>query len=521
MSNAGVPPNYPSAYDMISREVNSLVEDQSILVFPKYVALRNSEEELINKYFEVRQDNECFEVLDSDEEASLQAQQIKNDSTVAEVDLTVEYPNQEQNGKQLSLLKPLGQRVVNNGNEQSTDSLPKQEKYSRNTSPLSSISDEKSSVESLSNGSSENNSKDNIVAKVPVTNIRMSRMNLRQALKKARTENLAALQRTPKDAPSTSAAALAAAAPPPPAAPAPAPAPVAVKQGTKKSTSASNTNSSTTVHSATNTKKSESRKSTRGAATASTKATDIQTSSDDSNLERERTPPKSSLFDEPKQTETMPEDVGQESFLKIFGLFTFEYRAQMQQRRSKRKRRCVHNNERSDFLYGRFEVNNSASSVEEKKKRQPSWLSPQPKKRTKRRSADKQDDINSSRSNSSSPNDKRACNECLKGGGCLDQCAECQLYYHDSCHHEDDIEKILPDKDSYEIDNIKRCPRCKRAMSEELEKGVEFVNLRQKFQLKAEQELNRRYSLEKVSTEFKSQMRELFNIVNVVRTHKI
>lgn len=51
-----------------------------------------------------------------------------------------------------------------------------------------------------------------------------------------------------------------------------------------------------------------------------------------------------------------PYEYNQGSFMKIFGLYTPEECLQLQQRRSKRRRRCVQNNTRSDYHYGKAQV---------------------------------------------------------------------------------------------------------------------------------------------------------------------
>ena len=43
-----------------------------------------------------------------------------------------------------------------------------------------------------------------------------------------------------------------------------------------------------------------------------------------------------------------------------------------------------------------------------------------------------------SRSNSSSPDEKRSCNECLKCRNNLEQYEECKFYHHPQCHREED-----------------------------------------------------------------------------------
>ena len=115
---------------------------------------------------------------------------------------------------------------------------------------------------------------------------------------------------------------------------------------------------------------------------------------------------------------------------------------------------------------------------ENKKKRKAFLLSPQvkkalPAKRTKRRSRDNASETNSvppSRSNSSSPDEKRSCNECLKGRNNLEQCEECKFYYHPQCHREED-DAMIGEDPKKSLNDMKKCPGCKRKHDKIVKEG--------------------------------------------------
>lgn len=80
-----------------------------------------------------------------------------------------------------------------------------------------------------------------------------------------------------------------------------------------------------------------------------------------------------------------------------------------------------------------------------------------------------------SRSTSSSPDDKRSCNECLKGGDALEQCEECKQYYHQKCVREEDDPMLMQDSKKLPADSaeLKLCPRCKKIKNDEqIKKGI-------------------------------------------------
>ena len=68
--------------------------------------------------------------------------------------------------------------------------------------------------------------------------------------------------------------------------------------------------------------------------------------------ERRNTAPQNYWPDEFKEILTKSEEYGQEMFLRLFDLFTTEIHAQLEQSHSKRRRRCVQNN---NYQYGRVE----------------------------------------------------------------------------------------------------------------------------------------------------------------------
>lgn len=134
----------------------------------------------------------------------------------------------------------------------------------------------------------------------------------------------------------------------------------------------------------------------------------------------------------------------------------------------------------------------TANEPDTKKKRKAFLLSPQVKKalpakpRAKRRSADNVSETNSvppSRSASSSPDDKRTCNECLKGGYNLEQCVECKLYYHAECHRENDNPTIAEDPKQLQ-NETKLCPPCQRKQDKIIQESMYLLFKCKIFQIK-------------------------------------
>ncbi|XP_061389981.1 neurofilament medium polypeptide, partial [Musca vetustissima] len=307
---------------------------------------------------------------------------------------------------QTSLLKPMNQRVANEvvpPPQVVVDVKPKIEKATTLADIYNQRRQEKEEEQPVS------------------TNVKMSRMNLRQALKRAQAAVRGpAVVTAPAPTPVT--------LPPPPPPP---PQPVAVVPTKPPATKGRPSKASIAAAAA-----------AAAAAAKLRKSPEVSSSSEEGTPERGPTPPHAYWPDELEETRTKAEEYGQEMFLRIFDLFTPEMYAHMQQRRSKRRRRCVQNN---SYHYGASGTN--YHEPEAKKKRKAFLLSPQvkkaiPNKRNKRRSADNASDVNSappSRSASSSPQeDKRTCNECFKGGFILEQCEQCKSHYHPQCQREED-----------------------------------------------------------------------------------
>lgn len=89
----------------------------------------------------------------------------------------------------------------------------------------------------------------------------------------------------------------------------------------------------------------------------------------------------SSVEIEPMKDEEDAADLGQEGFLRIFGLFTPAHAAYMMNRRPQRKKRQCTSTERGDFHYGKFELFEKQFA----NKRQRQFLYSPPATRAKRR----------------------------------------------------------------------------------------------------------------------------------------
>ncbi|KAL5275341.1 hypothetical protein ACFFRR_001316 [Megaselia abdita] len=126
----------------------------------------------------------------------------------------------------------------------------------------------------------------------------------------------------------------------------------------------------------------------------------------------------------------------QEHFLRLLKLCTKDQASNMSQRRSKRKRRCVQNNDKPDFLYGHIDFDHSR---DENKKRKTLLMSPPAVVKNLR----KKNELSNK------------CNECSEVGfdSSLRNCTDCLGYFHDSCHSDNTISKKT---------RTASCPSCVR-----------------------------------------------------------
>ncbi|XP_013107082.2 immunoglobulin A1 protease autotransporter isoform X1 [Stomoxys calcitrans] len=529
----GIPTDVNATNAIVSKEIVPYISDGKLDITPFNVMFRNTEEKLIEKYFEVQKDGQeekpvtpppppapkteprCMEVINLDDDGNVIEQKISKPLSRQRAHKR-DHPSASESGESLlksvnmgysgnlpqkSLLKPMNQRVAN-------ETVPQAEvKLKTNKNSI---------LDDVYYNQRSKDEKEEKPVELPVsTNVRMSRLNLRQALKRAQ----AAVR-----GPTAATATITAFAPPPPPPP-----PV---------------HTQTTVVASSNQKpampKGRPSKATLAAAAAAAaavasstrKSPDISSSSEEGTPERGPTPPHAYWPDELEETRTNADEYGQEMFLQIFDLFTPEVQAQMQQRRSKRRRRCVQNN---NYHYGSQAGATGSNEPEPKKKRKAFLLSPQvkkalPSKRNKRRSADNASDINSvppSRSASSSPqDDKRTCNECFKGGYNLEQCDQCKSNYHPQCHREEDEVNNATSRDPKEfLKERKLCPVCKKNNAKLIKKEVlinkNLQNTAQDLELKMAEEKTRREVLQKTGKMYKIQMNNLFKIVNSLKSENI
>ncbi|XP_073835652.1 l(3)mbt interacting protein 1 [Musca autumnalis] len=533
----GIPTDVSATNAMVSSEIVPLISDTSVEIIPITVTYRSSEEKLIEKYFEVQKDPQsevmttvvspppspsqlrkkepanCVEIINLDDDGNILEQIVKTQQQRGQRGQKREYPNSGgsvigtantnnngesllkkfemavtcANASQTSLLKPMNQRVIN---ETVVTPIPVV------MPDIKSKMDKGTTLAEIYNQRRQEKEEEQPVS----TNVKMSRMNLRQALKRAQ-----AAVRGP-------AAAVAAAAPLPPPPPPP-PQPIAVVPTKPPATKGRPSKASIAAAAA-----------AAAAAAKLRKSPEVSSSSEEGTPERGPTPPHAYWPDELEETRTKAEEYGQEMFLRIFDLYTPEVYAHMQQRRSKRRRRCVQNN---SYHYGASGTN--YHEPETKKKRKAFLLSPQvkkaiPNKRNKRRSADNASDINSappSRSASSSPqDDKRTCNECFKGGYILEQCEQCKSHYHPQCQREEDAPTTQDPKEI--LSQTKICPTCKRSNDKLLQKEIllnkELQNTAHALELKLAQEKDRREVLQRTGKMYKIQMNSLFKIVDSLKS---
>uniref|UniRef100_A0A1A9VC06 PHD-type domain-containing protein n=1 Tax=Glossina austeni TaxID=7395 RepID=A0A1A9VC06_GLOAU len=559
----GIPIDTTATNNMVANEIVPHVNDSKIEIVPITVLFRNSEERLIEKYFEIQKKQKPCEIIDLDDDgpsssrSSRMLMEKKLDkvqdkyrgakreyspsavNTVNSESLLLNGRNGNSNGQ--SLLKPMSQRM---SVDTATDMQPK----ITAAFSLCEIYNQATKIQAMATaGPYDTNEKP---VELPVsTNVKMSRMNLRQALKRAQAAVRGPMVTQRNLANHSPLAPIQSEGSPQPQQQQPNKSQQQKQQQThqqqhqnyqQQKPPQQQTKISTPVEPSGFLKKSQSTKTrnTRNsaAAAASTliKTPETTSSSGEGTPERSSTPPHSSWPDEIEETRTKVEEYGQEMFLRIFHLFTPEVHAQLQQRRSKRRRRCVQNNVRSLYHYGKIEHNIPPTAAIEqsdsKKKRKAFLLSPQikktlPNKKAKRRSAEKIDDAAyerslapPSRSVSSSPDDKRDCNECLKSGGILEQCDACKFFYHPTCHHEEnDCEEINTLKTE-----VKLCPTCRKIQEQMLEKELKKNESLEKkardLELQLAKERDRHDILERTGKQYKIQMNTLFKFVNSIKT---
>lgn len=331
----GIPTDVNATNTIVSKEIVPFVSDTSIEIRPVAVMIRSSEDRLIERYFEVQKDPQqpaepefpqSLEIINLDDDGSVvekiarsQEQLHRRSGYKREYHSSNAPIMPAANGSgsdsllrninagfsQTSLLKPMNQRVSND--MMTVDVKP---------NVVGHVPPTLAHFYGQQNNAKEEDQK----VDLPVsTNVRMSRMNLRQALKRAQ-----AAVRGPVVAP--------------PAPPPPPPQPVVVAQPVPKVSAAK-------------------ARATRAAAAAAAAASlaankspeNTTSSSGEGTPERGPTPPHAYWPDELEETRTKAEEYGQEMFLRMFDLYTPEVQAQMQQRRSKRRRRCVQNN---NYHYG-------------------------------------------------------------------------------------------------------------------------------------------------------------------------
>ncbi|XP_037823571.1 uncharacterized protein LOC119611950 [Lucilia sericata] len=550
-----IPTDSNTTNAFVSKELVPLINDPTLEIIPTTVIIRNTEEKLIEKYFEVQKDTKPEPVydnmeiieLDDDEESKMVEQKFSKAYGHSRFGNRKEHlinvggvgglmgesllKNLQANmAAQPSLLKPFNQRMTNdlmtldvkpnlNKPVKTLGDLYKRKKEEklinqRMAQELMAV-DVKPNiikpVKTLGDLYQQKKEEKEKTIELPVsTNVKMSRMNLRQALKRAQAQVRGPI------------AASIPAPPPPPPPVAPVAVAVAASAEVVKKSNVGRTRATRAAVAA------AAAAAVNTASSGAQKSPERSSSSEEGTPERGHTPPHNYWPDEFEETRTKAEEYGQEMFLRLFDLFTPEIHAQLQQRRSKRRRRCVQNN---SYHYGRLEHLPATTQTEpdNKKKRKNFLLSPQvkkalPAKRTKRRSADNVSETNSappSRSTSSSPDEKRSCNECLKTGTNLEQCEECKLYYHPQCHREDDDVMIVEDPKE-NLNDLKKCPGCKRkhdkAIKEELIIHRRLQSCAQDLELQLAKEKDRNEILQRTGKSYKIQMNNIFKIVNSFKT---
>ncbi|XP_017850772.1 uncharacterized protein LOC108605531 isoform X2 [Drosophila busckii] len=178
--------------------------------------------------------------------------------------------------------------------------------------------------------------------------------------------------------------------------------------------------------------------------------------------------------DEPRETRVLPAEYGREHFLGLFGLYTHEVVKKLCQRHSKRKRRPVQNANGTDFHYGQQLA--AIDAVRQKRlKDKPEFLLSPKEKRLQAKKAHKANAAavaaaaaaSSRKSKSNTPekleealsniqldSGKQRCKECKKFADNLLSCQRCQGVYHLECHGT----KAQYQYQQSQLTN--RCPQC-------------------------------------------------------------
>ncbi|XP_031629359.1 uncharacterized protein LOC116344765 [Contarinia nasturtii] len=172
-----------------------------------------------------------------------------------------------------------------------------------------------------------------------------------------------------------------------------------------------------------------------------------------SSLSSSRSSNGSSVEIEPMKDEEDAQELSQEGFLRLFGLYTPAYTQYLMNRRPSRKTRQCKSTERGDYLYGKYELFEKQFA----NKRQRQFLYSPPATRAKRRvgsngttkntakepccipkrnrgiksNASSSSSISSNGSNNSS---EKVCLTCYKRNNLL-QCQKCCGQYHAACHN--------------------------------------------------------------------------------------
>ncbi|XP_034489633.1 uncharacterized protein LOC117793430 [Drosophila innubila] len=185
--------------------------------------------------------------------------------------------------------------------------------------------------------------------------------------------------------------------------------------------------------------------------------------------------------DEPRETRVLATEYGQEQFLGLFGLYTHDMVKKLCQRHSKRKRRTVQNASGVDFHYGQQLA--AIDAVRQKKiKDKPEFLLSPKEKRLQAKKAHKANAVANAaaaaanrKSKSKTPEKleehlgngqtevgKQKCKECRKRADNLLMCQSCQGYYHMDCHEDVKGKTQSPVQTQIQTQLTSRCPQCKR-----------------------------------------------------------
>uniref|UniRef100_A0A0K8WG84 Uncharacterized protein n=1 Tax=Bactrocera latifrons TaxID=174628 RepID=A0A0K8WG84_BACLA len=173
--------DYEAINSTISKEVVPLINDLTIDILPATVLFRNTEQKLIEKYFEVQKEKIVYEIEDSDEDHNqiLSSGSGENSNSLS----------------QMSLLKPISQRLVGSGRFTDASKFLQMNLVEEkgNDEPLKDDVLPLEDVSDFPSTSQKSNESIEPLEDLPVSkNVKISRLNLRQALNKARTENMVA-----------------------------------------------------------------------------------------------------------------------------------------------------------------------------------------------------------------------------------------------------------------------------------------------------------------------------------------